>query len=134
GAGVGVDDAKTRVVEGAPVNLRQVGSAGGDGLGVDVDHHDLLDGSVAQRFPGGGAFAAAGDEDAARGRMGDEGRVDQRLVVDELVGLAGLDLLVQEEAASVGDGVDDLQRLEAGLKLHDRRGDELERGQLPATL
>ena len=79
-------DVGARIVEGALVHLGQVLAAEIDQLAVDIDHDGALDAGVAQHLAQGGALAAAGDQDALRVGVGDQGRVDQRLVIDVLVG------------------------------------------------
>ena len=49
--------------------------------------------------------------------------MDQGLVVDELVSLAGLDPAVEDQGLAVGGGLHDLDLLELGLSLHDRPHD-----------
>src|SRR5439155_26169787 len=51
----------------------------------------------AQNLAQRGSLAASGDEDGARVGMRQQRRLDERLVVDELVGLGRLDLPIEEE-------------------------------------
>ena len=60
-------------------------------------------------------------------------RVHERLVVDELVLLGGLDLVVEEQSAAVADGVADLDLLEASPSLQEGRLD-FQRDALALTL
>src|SRR5437667_40286 len=52
-------------------------------------------------------------------------RVNQGLVVDELVTLAGLDPTVEHQRLAVGSRLEDLDVLELGLGLHDGPGDSV---------
>lgn len=94
--GVVADELEPRVGERGLVR-RQVLLAEVADDAVDVDHQALFDGSMLENFARRRALAAAGDEDAPRAAVGDEGRVDEHLVVDVLVGLGGLGLAVEEE-------------------------------------
>jgi len=72
----------------------------------------------------GGAFTAANHQGAAGRRFGrQEARVDQSLVVDELVTLAGLDAPVEHQGLAVGGRLEDFDVLELGLGLDQRPGD-----------
>src|SRR6185312_1088175 len=80
------------VVERALMHFWQVRLAELDHLAVDVDHDGPGDGGVPEDLPERRAFATADHQSAAGRRLGrQEARVDQSLVVDELVTLAGLD-------------------------------------------
>ena len=70
---------------------------------------------MRQGLAEGGAFAAAGYEDCLGGRVGDQGGVDKHFVVDELVGLRGLGLAIEDEGAAKGKGVDYLDGLVVAL-------------------
>jgi hypothetical protein len=105
------------------VHLRQVLLALLDHLAVDVHHQAVGDRLVAEDLPHGGAFTPADDHGLLRPRMGQEPRVHQGLVVDELVGLARLDPPVQHETLAVRVGVHDLHQLELGLAGDDGPGD-----------
>ena len=108
-------DLGARIVEGALVHLGQVLAAEVDQLAVDVHHHRALDTRVAQHLAQRGALAAAGDQDALRRRVGDQRGVDQRLVVDVLVGDGRLRRAVQEQRPPERPRLDDLDVLERRL-------------------
>src|SRR5581483_4135980 len=67
-------------------------------LGVEVDERRLLDERVLEDLAEREPVAAAADEDARAARADErDGRVDERLVVAELVLGAELEVAVQEE-------------------------------------
>src|SRR6266849_1365998 len=88
GPGVLVQQPGPGVVEGALVHLGQVLLALLDHLTVDVHHEAVGDRLVAQDLPDRGPLAPADDHGPLGPRVGQEARVHQGLVVDELVGLA----------------------------------------------
>jgi hypothetical protein len=112
------------VVERALMHLRQVRLAELDHLAVDVDHDGPGDGRVPENLPEGGALAPADHQGTLGCRVGGEqARVDQGLVVNELIALAGLDPPVEHQGLAVGRRLQDLDVLELGLRLHDRLRD-----------
>jgi len=112
------------VPPGALVHFGQVRLAELDHLAVDVDHDGPGDGGVAENLPERGAFAAP-DHQGATGRRlgGQQARVDQRLVIDELIALAGLDAAVEHQGLPVGRRLEDLDVLKLRLSFHDRLRD-----------
>ena len=91
------------VVERALMHLRQVRLAELDDLAVDVHHDGAVDGGIPEDLPQGGALAAADHEGASRRPVGGEqARVDQGLVIDELIALARLDPPVEHQGLAVG--------------------------------
>src|SRR5687767_8710979 len=120
GAGILVPQFGPLVLEGALVHLREMLLAEIDHFVVDVDHHRPLDRGISQHFPECGALATTDDEPGLRlGLARQHPRMDERLVVDELVSLAGLNAPVEHEGLAVGGGLHDLDVLELRLRLHD---------------
>jgi len=85
--------------------------ADGNHLFVEVHHGHALDGAVPQRLPQCGPFATARDEDCPWPTVRQHGGLHQRLMIDELVGLAGLDLPVEHKADTEAAGADHLDAL-----------------------
>ena len=110
-----VEESSAGIIECAVVPSGEIASGGFDYITVYIDHHGLLNTLVIQDFPEGGAFAAAGDEYTLRGRVGDHGRMDEHLVVYELVRLRGLGLAVEDQDATKSKGVDYLDGLVLAL-------------------
>jgi hypothetical protein len=107
GTGVGMVQLGAPVLDGAPAEVGQVLAADlRHGL-VDLHHHRPLDRGVPQYLAEGGAFAAAGDEDRFRVRVGQQRRMHQRLVIDMLVYLARLYLAIQHQAGAEVAGAHD---------------------------
>src|SRR5437867_7682722 len=122
--GVLVPQFGARIVEGAPVHLGQVLAAERHHLVIDVDHDGPGDGGAFEDFAKRRPFAAADHERPVRLALeGQKARMDQRLVVDELVGLARLDPPVEHETLAVRGRIQDLDLLELGLGGHDRADD-----------
>src|SRR5439155_1266728 len=113
-----VPNVGARILEDPLVHLRQVLLAELDDLAVNVDHDPAPDAGVAKDLAKGGPLAAA-DDQARLGRViaGQHARVNQRLVVDEVFRLAGLDPAVEHQQLAVGGGFHDLRVLELGLQL-----------------
>src|SRR5207249_1467696 len=103
------------------VHLGEVLPAELHNIAVDIDHHRPREGTVLQGLPEGRSLPAP-DHQGALGRPvgGEHPRVDQGLVVDELVSLAGLDPSVEHQELAVRGRLHDLDVLELGLRLHDR--------------
>ena len=123
GARILVQEPGPRVVERALVHLGQVLLALVDHLAVDVDHQALGDAAVAEDLADGRALAAPDDHGALGTRMGEQARLDEQLMVDELVRLTRLDAAVEHQAFAVGERLHDLHELELGLPGRDRPGD-----------
>jgi hypothetical protein len=123
GAGVLVEQPGARVVERPLVHLRQIPLALLDHLAVDVHHQTIGDAPVPQDLADRGALAAADHHGAPRVGVDEEPRLDEDLVVDELVGLARLYAPVQDETLPVRERLEDLHELERRLAGHDGPGD-----------
>src|SRR5512141_1945519 len=107
---VGDHELGPRVAE-CRVQPGEVFAAGLDDLAVDLDEPGRLD-RVLEDLAKSPAVAAADDQDLGRPPVGSHGRVDQHLVVIELVALGRLDETVDEENAAVVLVTDDLDPLE----------------------
>ena len=81
---------------------------------------------MLQQLFGRAAVAAADDERGARLRVADGGRVDEVLVVEELVALGGHEAAVEAEELADQGRIPDFAGLERGLagleEFHHRRG------------
>ena len=99
-----------------------------------VDHDHALHGVVGQHLAYGRALAAAGHEDRPGLRVRDHARLDERLVVDELIQRRRLGLAVQHEGASEQRSVLDDHRLVGGPALVDDPLDALALHQLRSDL
>ncbi|MNZ80567.1 hypothetical protein D3C78_992070 [compost metagenome] len=86
---------QARILEGALGVVGQVLLAHLDHGAVDLDHGDVLDAAVLGHFAQHAAVAAADDQHALGQAVGEDRHVGEHLVVDELVGLGGLDHAVQ---------------------------------------
>jgi hypothetical protein len=106
-----------RVVEHAVVDGLEMLLRHRDHIGVDLDHRQALHRGVLERLLGRAAVAAADDEDLLRRRVRCERRVDEVLVVDELLLLGGHVEPVEAEELAVVRRVVDLHLLEARLPL-----------------
>ncbi|CRP21403.1 hypothetical protein PAERUG_P18_London_17_VIM_2_04_10_02879 [Pseudomonas aeruginosa] len=84
-----------RVVEGALGVVGQERLAHVDHGAVDLDHGDPLDALVLGHLAQHTAVAAADDQHAPGRAVGEDRHVGEHLVVDELVGLGGLDHSVE---------------------------------------
>src|SRR6185295_12088597 len=119
-AGVLVPGLRARVLEGALVHLRQVLLAEVHHLAIDVHHDGAVDGRISEDLAEGRSLAAADDQPGLRRPLGGEhARVDEGLVIDEVLGLAGLDAAVEDQHLAVGRRLHDLHVLELGLRLDD---------------
>src|SRR5947207_2177915 len=78
---------------------------------------------MPQNFPNGGALAPADGHGPHRLGVGEESGLDEDLVIDALVVLAGLDAAVQDQDLAVRVGLEDLHELELGLARGDGAGD-----------
>ena len=103
------------VIECAVVPGGEIAAGGFNYVTVDIDHHGLANALVIEDFPEGGAFAAAGDEYTLGARVGDHCRMDEYLVVYELVRFRGLGLAIEDQDATKGKGVDNLDGLVLAL-------------------
>ena len=99
-AGIVVVQLQPRVIKRPLVVRRQVLAAQLDHLPVQVHHGHALHRIVAKHLAGRGALAAAGDAHSLGPRMVDHRRVDQSLVVHELVRLGRLRLAIQDQATT----------------------------------
>jgi hypothetical protein len=124
-AGVLVPELGARVFEGAPMHLGEMGPAGLDDAAVDVHHDGSPDRRIAEDLTERRPLPAPDDQRAFGVGMEDHGRVDQGLVVDEVVGDARLDAPVQNEALAVARRLEDLHLLELGAKGKDRPDDRV---------
>ena len=113
-----VEKGSSGVIECAVVPGGEIAAGGFNYVTVDIDHHGLANALVIEDFPEGGAFAAAGDEYTLGARVGDHGRMDEHLVVYELVRLRGLGLAVEDQDATKSKGVDYLDGLVLALALN----------------
>ena len=89
---------------------RQILTAGGDDIGVDIDHRHVLDRTPAQYLAQARALATAEDQRIANRRTGSRRvarRMNDALVVDELVGIGALHDAVEDEHPAPGIGSSD---------------------------
>ena len=120
GPGVLVTELGPGVLERPLVHLGQVLLAELDHLAVDVDHDGVAHRGVAEHLAERGALAAADHQPGPRGRLGGQhARVDEGLVIDELIALARLDAAVEDQHLAVRPGLHDLDVLELRLRLDD---------------
>jgi hypothetical protein len=69
---------------------------------IEVDHSKAFDEGVSEHLPGRGPFASARNEDVAGVRVRHHDGLNQRFVVDVLVGLCRLGPAVQHQAPAKG--------------------------------
>src|SRR2546428_4722841 len=86
-----------------------------DDLAVDAPHQRPLDRAVPEDLAGRAPLPPADDHHPLRVGMHQHGRVDEHLVIDELVRLSGLDLAVEDQRPAVVPQLDDLDVLERSL-------------------
>jgi hypothetical protein len=113
-----------RVLERAPMHLGQMLLAEVDDFPVDIDHHRPAHARIPEHLAQGGPFTAP-DHQPRFGPIlrGEEARVDEALVVDEVLRLGRLDPAVEDQELAVGESVHDLGMLVLGLRLHDGPAD-----------
>jgi hypothetical protein len=108
-----------RILEGRAADAPQVLLGEFHHAGVDLDHGDLLDRGVLQHLLQHAAVAAADDQHLANRAMGQDGKVGEHLVVDELVLFRGLQDIVQGENPAKGLVLEQHQALVIGLAVVD---------------
>ena len=86
-------------------------SANIDHLLIDIDHDHPFYRSMVQHLPEGSPLATASDEHPLGMGVGDHRGVNQGLVVDKLIGLAGLNLAIQDQTSTEAAAFDDLDGL-----------------------
>ena len=73
-----------------------------DDLSIHFDNRDMLGAPPAQNFPRSATISTADDQNVPRGRYLDHGRMDERFVIQELVGNGGLKLPIEDQGPAVG--------------------------------
>jgi hypothetical protein len=132
--GVAEDELDAGVVEAAGDRRDPLLADPGDAL-VDLAEDHARDPGVLEDLADGATVAAADDEDLARGRVHAQGDVGDELVVDELVVLGEHDHVVEQEQATVADGVVDLDVLVgAALVVAKLRDVDADRGDVVVRL
>src|SRR5262249_9065443 len=92
---------------------------------VDIHHDRPSDRPIAEDLAERCPLPAPDDQRALRVGMEDHGRVDQGLMVDEVVRYARLDAAIQDEAFPITGRLEDLHLLELGAEGKDGPDDRV---------
>jgi hypothetical protein len=112
-------DARMTAIDGAGHGRQQLDRFLDD-QAVDLAEDGLLHLRVLDDFANTAAVAAADHQYLLRLRMGEEGRMHDHVVVDELVALGHHHQPVEEHHAPVFEGLDDVELLEFALAGEER--------------
>ena len=82
---------------------------------INVNHYHLFHCAVIQYLSQRRSFTPTGDEDCRGARVSDHRRMNQGLMIDELILLTRLHFAIQDQTSAKTGGLNDLHRLELAL-------------------